>query len=91
MLNHHRHASETSFKWRFAGGSVIAPLIPSSTKKQQQQQQQKQQQQQQKRCKSCTPSGKTFWIRACWAHPASLIREVAVQRDEIANQKLTIE
>ena len=24
MLGHHRHASETPFKWRFAGGSVMA-------------------------------------------------------------------
>ena len=24
MLGHHRHASETPFKWRFVGGSTIA-------------------------------------------------------------------
>ena len=24
MLGHHRHASETPFKWRFAGGSMMA-------------------------------------------------------------------
>ena len=24
MLGHHRHASETLFKWRFAGGSMVA-------------------------------------------------------------------
>ena len=26
MLGHHRHASETPFKWRLAGGSMIARL-----------------------------------------------------------------
>ena len=26
MLGHHQHASETSFKWRFAGGPMMAHL-----------------------------------------------------------------
>ena len=26
MSGHHRHASETPFKWRFAGGSMMARL-----------------------------------------------------------------
>ena len=26
MLGHHQHASETPFKWRFAGGSMMARL-----------------------------------------------------------------
>ena len=26
MLGHHQHASETPFKWRFAGGPMIARL-----------------------------------------------------------------
>ena len=26
MLGHHRHASETPFKWRFAGGPMMARL-----------------------------------------------------------------
>ena len=26
MLGHHRYASETSFKWRFAGGPIMAHL-----------------------------------------------------------------
>ena len=26
MLGHHRHASETPFKWRFAGGPTMASL-----------------------------------------------------------------
>ena len=26
MLGHHRHASETTFKWRFAGGPMMARL-----------------------------------------------------------------
>ena len=25
MFGHHRHASETPFKWRFAGGPMMAP------------------------------------------------------------------
>ena len=32
MLGHHRHASETPFNLRFAGGSMMAPLILSLTK-----------------------------------------------------------
>ena len=43
MLGHHRHASETSIKWRFAGGSMMArlkwyldPPSPHQLKKQQQ-------------------------------------------------------
>ena len=55
MLGHHRHASETPFKWRFAGGSLMArlswyldPLSPH-----------------QKNYQSWSSSGKTFWIRAC--------------------------
>ena len=27
MLGHHRHASETPFKWRFAGGPMMARLL----------------------------------------------------------------
>ena len=26
MFDHHRHASETPFKWRFAGGPMMASL-----------------------------------------------------------------
>ena len=40
MLGHHRHASETPFKWRFAGGPMFAqllwywdPLYPTQLKK----------------------------------------------------------
>ena len=36
MLGHHWHASKTPFKWRFAGGQMMARLfrssLPSSTK-----------------------------------------------------------
>ena len=35
MLDHHRHASETPFKWRFAGGPllvVFGPYLLSSNK-----------------------------------------------------------
>ena len=54
MLGHHRHASETPFKWRFAGRPMMArlkrnlnppsPFINSKKKR--------------------TPSDKTFWIHA---------------------------
>ena len=27
MLGHHRHSSETPFKWHFAGGSMMARLL----------------------------------------------------------------
>ena len=50
MLGHHRHASETQFKWCFAGGPMMAPLITSSKTL---------------CCQSWTPSDKIFWIRAC--------------------------
>ena len=60
MLGHHWPASETPFKWRFAGGPLMArlqwyldPSSPHQTKKTQ------------KNCQSWTPSVKTFWIRAC--------------------------
>ena len=54
MLGHQRHASETPFKWCFAGGPMIGRIysvvvfgssVPSSTKN---------------RCQSWTPSGKTL-------------------------------
>ena len=48
MLGHHRHASETSIKWRFAGGPMLArlkwyldPPSPHQLKKQQQQKKEK--------------------------------------------------
>ena len=56
MSNHHRHASESPFKWRFTGGPMMARLysgiwiLPSKKKT----------------LPSWTPSGDTFWIRA-WA------------------------
>ena len=57
LLGHHRPARETPFKWRFAGGPMMAHFLvvfgsslPHYLKK--------------KRCQSWTPSGKTFWIRA---------------------------
>ena len=66
MLGYHRPASETPFKWRFAGGPMMAlfkcyldPL--SSHQKTNKQTKIKQK----KACQSWTPSGKTFWIRAC--------------------------
>ena len=61
MLDHHRTASETPFKWRFAGGPLMArlwwyldasPLHQTEKKRK-------------KRCQSWTPSYKSFWIRAC--------------------------
>ena len=35
MLGHHRPASETPFKWRFAGGQIMArhPISPNQIKK----------------------------------------------------------
>ena len=61
MLGHHRHASETPFKWRFAGGPMMArfiywyldPLCPHQLKRNKN-----------KRSQNWTPSEKTFWIRA---------------------------
>ena len=54
LLSQHRHASEMPFKWRFAGGPLIARIVvfgsflsSSNLKK--------------KRCLSLTPSDKTFW------------------------------
>ena len=62
MLGHHRPASETSFKWRFAGGTMMAcikcyldPLSPH-------------QKQTNKTVVKVGPSGKTFWIRPCHGH-----------------------
>ena len=56
MLGHHWHASETPFKWRFAGGPMTAhfkwSLDPHKTKKQ-------------TKSQSWSPFGKTFWIRVC--------------------------
>ena len=57
ILGHYLHASKTPFKWRFAGGSMMAHLkwhlfgssLPSK-----------------KRSQSWTTSDKTFWIRACF-------------------------
>ena len=53
MLGHHRHVSKTPFKWRFAGGPMMARfqfyLDPLINKK-----------------KSWTHSEKSFWIRPCW-------------------------
>ena len=70
MLGHHRPASETPFKWRFAGGPMMARffwiLFPLIKKK--------------KRCQSCTPSGKTFWIRACPPSLISLRRALILSR-----------
>ena len=43
---------KNAIKWRFAGGPMMAPLIPSSTKKK-------------ITCQIWAPSNKTFWIRAC--------------------------
>ena len=58
-LGHHRHASKTPFKWRFAGGMMIASLKwyvdPSSPH-------------QLKKCQSSAPSDKTVWIRAHTCH-----------------------
>ena len=58
MSRHHQPASETPFKWRFAGGPLMSclywyldPSSPNQTIK--------------KRCQSWTPSNKKFWIRAC--------------------------
>ena len=60
MTGHHRPASETPFKWRFASGPIMAPLLvvfvsppppPYQLKTFLQ--------------SSWTPSDKTFWIRAC--------------------------
>ena len=66
VLRHHRPASETPFKWRFAGGSMMArlkwhldPLCPNQLKKKKKNKQIK------TRKKSWTPSEKTFLIRAC--------------------------
>ena len=56
MSSHHRHPSESPFKWRFTGGPMMARLysgiwiLPSKKKT----------------LASWTPSGDTFWIRA-WA------------------------
>ena len=58
MLGHHRHASETPYKWRFAGGPMMSRLQwyldPTSPR------------QLKNRCQMCTPSDKPFWIRACY-------------------------
>ena len=58
MVGKHRPASETPFKWRFAGRPMMARLLwnldpPSPL-----------QLNKQERCQSWTPSNKTFWIRA---------------------------
>ena len=56
IFGHHRPASEMPFKWRFAGGSMVARLLwyldPLSHH-------------QLKNSQIWTPSEKTFWIRAC--------------------------
>ena len=53
-FGHHWHASETPYKWHFAGGSMWPTYsciwTPSSSKIK----------------KKGTPSEKTFWIRACF-------------------------
>ena len=63
MLGHHRHASETPFKWRFAGGPIMArlnwyldPLSPRELKKNNEKNPAK---------VGPPPPDKTFWIRAC--------------------------
>ena len=60
MLGRHLHGSETPFKWRFAGGPMMArlkwyldPPSPHQLKKRKK-----------KRCQSWTPSDKTLWIRS---------------------------
>ena len=60
LSGHHQHASETPFKWRFAGGSMMArlkcyldPPTPHQLKKKQKKPRQ-----------NWTPSDKTVWIRA---------------------------
>ena len=63
MLGHLRPASETPFKWRFAGGPLMVAnsgiwILPSLIKL-------KRNNAYKKRCQSRTPSDKTFWIRAC--------------------------
>ena len=54
MLGHHHHASETPFKWRFAGWLADGPLtvvfLINSKKAY---------------CQSWNPSDKIFWICAC--------------------------
>ena len=59
LLSHRPHANETPFKWRFAGGPMMARLkwifgasLPLSTENKQT-----------KRCQSWPSSDKTFWIR----------------------------
>ena len=32
MLGHHPHTSETPFKWRFAGGPILNPIIDKQQK-----------------------------------------------------------
>ena len=59
MLGHHLHPSETPFKWRFAGGPMMARFcdiwILSPLKKEKKKTLSELQ--------SWTPSDKTFWIR----------------------------
>ena len=55
MSGHHRHASEAPFKWRYAGGPMMARLsgiwtLPPFIKLKK---------------KRWIPSDKIFWIRAC--------------------------
>ena len=56
LPSHHCHASESPFKWRFAGGQMMARRIwyldPFSPIKK-------------KHAQSWTPTEKTFWICAC--------------------------
>ena len=69
MLGHHRHASQTPFKWRFAGKPMMAPLIHSSTKKNV------------VKVGPPPPSVKAFWIRAC--HVSIFVRCDAYLPDTI--------
>ena len=69
MFGQHWHAGKTPFKWRFAGGSMMAhlqwhlsphqPPPPPKKKKNKNKKKQK------KHCQRWTLSDNTFWIRGC--------------------------
>ena len=72
MLGHHWYDSETPFKWRFAGGPMLARLWWYLDRLSLHQLR-KTKQKKKKRCQSRPPpSGKTVWIRAKCANSSTL-------------------
>ena len=71
MLKHHRNASKTPFKWRFAGGLMMAhlywhldPPSPHKLKKHTK-----------KNCQSWTPTDKTFLDPRMMLYPLQFVQE----------------